>query len=239
VLVVSAGGAADDRDRERTGVHARRPGGDGRSERSVAGEPHQRWRASPPQGSGGRCSVVAAGTRRDCAPRLDLGWATWRRKASAAGARALAIVFAGRQKTCLRSRRGCLDCAGCGWPRAAAGSGWGARVVAQRRADRVHRSGGRSRDCGGARESVSSGWFGPRNHARLAAVTDLREAGLQGPELDRAGIQPRGNCLLAQRRLLRVPQGARPHASAAGCVDVLLRSGDGRQARRTLRGAPG
>ena len=130
--------------------------------------------------------VGCAGARR-----LDLGRATWPRKASAAGARALAVVLAGRREARARSRRLCVDRAGCRWQRAAAGSGRVARMVAVRSADRLPRCGRRGRDRRAPRRTARSRRVGPRDGARLAAGGELRTACVQATEgVDRARIEP-------------------------------------------------
>ena len=97
------GRAADVGDWERAGVHAGRPGGDGRSEWFVEHRPRRRWCPAARQGARGRRCLVVAWARCAGARGLDLGRATWPRKASPAGTRALAVVFAGRREACARS----------------------------------------------------------------------------------------------------------------------------------------
>jgi hypothetical protein len=115
VLVVSVGRTAHHPARKRARVHGRRREGDGRSQWFVECRSHGRWCAAPPKGAVGWRCVVLAWARRGRAGELDLGRATWSRKASSAGKRALPVVFAGRRAACARSRRPCVGRAGRRW----------------------------------------------------------------------------------------------------------------------------
>ena len=105
-------------------------GGHGRWEWLVERRPHWWSCASSPQGAGGRRGVVLAWARRGGARGLDLSRAAGSREAAAAGARWLPVVFARWRAGRVRSRRRCVDRAGCRWQRAAAGSRRVAGVVA-------------------------------------------------------------------------------------------------------------